>query len=591
MVAATALFGLVVCRWQPWLLFERQGFSNDFYDAQARAFWHLRLDVPAAVAGPEGFLIGGRTYLYYGPFLAVLRMPAVLLGHWVDGRLVRISMTTAFALSMVGSLRLLRSVARLLGRRLGERRETWFIAAIAATPLLSMAGWESVYHETELWAFALAILAFSYIVDLAMGGALRPAALLCLATVLTRSSVGYGVAVALALVHTERRRAVVLGAAAVPVGMSVLLNLARFGTLFDLPADRQVLSLLDPRRAAWFAGNGGSFFSFRFLPTTLVQYLRPDAVRVERLVPFVRFGPLATEYGSYPLEGNTPATSLPVAAPLVFGLAIVGLAVIVRRRLGRLVPLLLGSLAATAPTLLIGFVAQRYLVDLLPTLVVPAAVAVAAMGSVGRPMRVVGGVAIAWGAVVAVALATWISELKEPSFTTVRYAIDDVFFDGPPPGVIRLEPALAVPRDGVVAIDGPCAGLYIAEQGRWVALERADGVRSITFEILEGRTSVSTDAGQLVIDLDDTARVTWRPLDGTEVVSGPIENGQRPARVVVSADPVVDGLLVEVDGRVVLGAPAVPDLRTAVLAGPARRVLEPNSVDTCTAIARRVGPA
>ena len=104
--------------------------------------------------------------------------------------------------------------------------------------------------------------------------------------------------------------------------LNVALNLAKFGTLFDLPADRQLLSLQNPARAAWFAGNDGSFFSPRFLPTTVVQYLRPDALRFERLVPFVRFGPLATELGSYPLEANTPASSLPASATLLFVLAI-----------------------------------------------------------------------------------------------------------------------------------------------------------------------------------------------------------------------------------------------------------------------------
>ena len=37
-LAATALFLLVVCRWRPWDLFVDTGFSNNFYDEQARAF-------------------------------------------------------------------------------------------------------------------------------------------------------------------------------------------------------------------------------------------------------------------------------------------------------------------------------------------------------------------------------------------------------------------------------------------------------------------------------------------------------------------------------------------------------------------------
>src|ERR1700712_4254968 len=91
-VAGTVLFLLVVCQWRPWTLFDRAGFSADFYDAQAHAFLGLHLDVAASIPGPEGFLIGGRTYLYYGPFLALVRLPVAVFGHWADGRLVRLSL-------------------------------------------------------------------------------------------------------------------------------------------------------------------------------------------------------------------------------------------------------------------------------------------------------------------------------------------------------------------------------------------------------------------------------------------------------------------------------------------------------------------
>src|SRR3954467_15652271 len=92
-IAGTILFLLVVCQWRPWDLFSRGGFSADFYDAQAHAFAGLHLDVPAAIPGPVGFLIGGRTSLYYAPFLALARLPFAVFGHWADGRLVRLSLT------------------------------------------------------------------------------------------------------------------------------------------------------------------------------------------------------------------------------------------------------------------------------------------------------------------------------------------------------------------------------------------------------------------------------------------------------------------------------------------------------------------
>ena len=54
-IAATVVFALIVCRFQPWQLFTREAYSNDFYDEQARSFLRFRLAVRPEVPGPEGF--------------------------------------------------------------------------------------------------------------------------------------------------------------------------------------------------------------------------------------------------------------------------------------------------------------------------------------------------------------------------------------------------------------------------------------------------------------------------------------------------------------------------------------------------------
>ena len=94
-VVAVVVFWLVATSWRPWQLFDRAGFSADFYDEQARAFWHGRLAVDPAIPGPEGFVVDGKTYLYYGPFLSLVRMPLMLFGDLFVGRLVRVSMLIA----------------------------------------------------------------------------------------------------------------------------------------------------------------------------------------------------------------------------------------------------------------------------------------------------------------------------------------------------------------------------------------------------------------------------------------------------------------------------------------------------------------
>ena len=577
--AATVLFLLILCAWKPWDLFARGGFSSDFYDAQARAFVHGRLDVAASVAGPEGFLIDGATYLYYGPLLALVRMPFALFGHWADGRLSRASITLGFLTACTLARHLAVAIGASLGRTVSPRRQALLVAAVAASPALSLAGWNSVYHETEMWAFALFLATSVALLRMWATPTRRTvlvAGVLAVCTVLTRSSVGFGALGAVGMVglllwHRHRRVAyAAMGAMVSGVAISVAINLAKFGTLFDLPADRQLLSLQDPTRAAWFAGNNGSFFSPRFLPTTVVQYLRPDAIRFERLLPFVRFGPLAPEYGSYPLEGNTPASSLPAAAAALTVLALIGIVVIVRRSAWVPLAIFVGALVAAVPSFMIGFVANRYLVDMLPALVIPAAVALAVVAVPSRPPRraVVGGALalLVWGAWVNVALATWTQQLKEPGFTELRYDIDDALFGGAPPSVVTMIAGQDVPRDGVVGIDGDCDGLYIAEQGAWAPLERADGVRRLRGMVADENslvTIVAAGGGDLDLSgVGGSVAVTYVPDSDDRVEGTPVAtNG--PYSLDVISDPVTGQLEVRIDGTLVLLAYDAPVLADA----------------------------
>jgi len=570
-IVAAVVFLFAVCKWRPWDLFDRAGFSGDFYDAQAHAFLRLRLDVPAAIPGPEGFLIGGKTYLYYGPLLALARLPFAVFGHWADGRLVRLSLVAGYVVLLTATFHLVRQAARSVVAR-AALPGTVVVTAMAVSPALFLTGWVSVYHETEMWAAALCIAAAAQALRLwrePSRAALLWASGFALATLLTRATVGIGAFVAIAgvgllVLRRDRRIAIgALAAAAIGALVHVGLNEAKFGTLFDLPADRQLLTLQSPTRAAWFAGNGGSFFSPRFLPTTIVQYLRPDTIRLERLLPVVRYGPLAHVFGSYPLESNTASSSLTASATLLLVMAIVGVVVLIRRRLWGPLVVLGGMIVAAIPSFLIGFTANRYLVDMLPALAVPAAFAAVTWRSPARRwIRVLFVVGVVWGAWVNLALATWTQQLKSPGFTAWRYEIDDALFGGSPQSVVRLGPT--VPRDGVVGIDGQCTGLYIAEQGRWVALERSPARRvGGTFTPGADTTLLSGDAGTLTLSaVDDGVQVSWLPADG-EPVDGPVlawSGG--PVEVTVVSDPIVDGLLVTVGGKVGLLAGNPPDLST-----------------------------
>ncbi len=489
---AVAFFWLVATSWRPWDLFDRAGFGADFYDEQARAFLRGRLDVNPAIPGPEGFLIDGRTYLYYGPFLSIVRLPVMLFGDLFVARLVRVSMLIALVVLCRWSARLARAGRSVIG--LSTRRDDrWalglFTAAVAFSPAFFAAGWISVYNETELWALTLAVIGFVLVAEWAASGfddrrRLFGAGAAAKAATLTRAPIGLGVCVALVVCGVvllwrsrrsgfDRGRGAMLGGL-LPVVAHVVVNYAKFASLTSIPGDRQLLSLTDPERAAWFAGNNGSFFSYRFLPTTLVQYLRPDGLRFERLVPGVRFGPLAVDRGSYPAESITPASSLPASATLLVVLAVVGAVWLIRRRNRTWSLLVVAAAAGAVPTFMIGFIANRYLIDMLPPLTVAGAIGIwiVMAASWQRTIKVVGVALAVWGLWVNASLATWTNEYKTLGFTQFRYDIDAAVFPAPSPSLIELVAGGEVPRDGIVALDGQCQGVYMAEQGHWLAIDR-----------------------------------------------------------------------------------------------------------------------
>jgi hypothetical protein len=569
-LAATALFFLIVCRWRPWDLFDRGGFSADFYDEQARAFVHGHLDVRPEVPGPEGFLIGGRTYLYYGPLLAIARIPFAIVGaifgsdHWAFGRLTRVSLVLGYAAFLTGAFHLVRAFGDV-----SARRAALFVAIAAFSPALFLSGWVSVYHETEMWAAVFAVWAAVGTMRLVATPSTRNAVVTgacVVAATMTRAPIGIGLGLGagvVALMHIRRRHRewwMVLAGCVTAALAHVVVNVAKFRSLTNLPADRQLLTLQNPNRAAWFAGNDGSFFSVRFLKTTLAQYLRPDTLRFERLLPIVRFGPPAPQYGSYPLEATTPTSSLTATATLLLIAAIAGIVVLVRRR--QWVPLVLtaGALVAAVPTFAIGFVANRYLVDMLPMLLIPAAAA-AAFVHLPRRRVALGIVAalLAWGLWSNAALATWVQNLKEPGFTEWRYEIDDAIFGDPAPALQTLDRTAPVPRNGIVALDisgDECRSVYVAEDGKWNALEHTERFRRLSGALtLDGDTVVVEGDGWELLATTGDNTVQFRVGD---LIGEPLAWDGEPLDVSVVADEVEGGFRVTADGRDALFTFAVP---------------------------------
>src|SRR5215470_16076828 len=62
-----------------WDFFPPAGMLEEFYDAQAQSLLEGHIDVPADAIGPEAFVHGGKSYGYFGPTPALLRLPLEML--------------------------------------------------------------------------------------------------------------------------------------------------------------------------------------------------------------------------------------------------------------------------------------------------------------------------------------------------------------------------------------------------------------------------------------------------------------------------------------------------------------------------------
>jgi hypothetical protein len=587
-------------------LFPDPGVLGGFYDVQGRAILHGHLAVDPAAVGFEGFVVDGHTYIYFGPVLSLLRLPVLVVTHGLDGRLTVASMLVGFAALLAAGAWLHWQVRAFIrpGAPL-DRAERWAVFLLqvglgaGAVPLF-LASRAVVYHETELWGAALAVGSLAALVMVLRRPTLRRIALAGLLVTLainTRVPAGLGGVLglwALAVMAatslglwTERRAqtAVALAVAGlVALGSSAVVNVAKFDEPFGIPLDKQVFSNLDHNRQAALAANGGSLFGAKYVPTTLLQAVRPDAVGTTRSLPYVglpRNRPALV--GDVRFDTLEHSLSAPTSMPLLVLLALAGVVLAaVRSRLRPLLVLAGAAAAGAGLSLTIAYVTTRYLADFVPFLLLLALVGVQALlprlaaGGARARRLVVAGAALlvlvgivvngSVGLVTQRLLSAETSEARRAAFVRTQDRADELLGRRPAGvGTGAALPALGAPGDLFVL--GDCDGLYVASQSEWVPVERTprSGVRRLAARLAEtsrprvlatigsggDRVDVVTGPGRQV-SVRTAKGVTGR---GTRQALAP----GHVAEIGLSFDPLTAGsyfLSVSVDGRQVVDAPA-----------------------------------
>jgi hypothetical protein len=532
-------------------------FSN-FYDVQARSLLHGTWSMPANVLSIEGIRTGGRTDMYYGPVLALLHLPVLIFTHRLDGRLTEPSLLIGFLVALTIAMLLSWRIRHLVRGPVGMGRlEASLTAAFVVliglgSVLLFLGTTAQVYEETEMWGAAFALGAFFELVGVidqpSPGGVVATGVFTTLA-MLTRVSVGIGTEVAVGLVaavylitwgSTRARRwqpitlrlgracgvrvadapgrfgLGLVAATGVPLGLYVAINQIKFDTPFTVPFNRQVYSLENAHRKAVLASNGGSLFGWKYVPSNLVQYARPDALRFTRLFPWIMFPGKALVLGHVVYDVRDWSSSVPASMPVLFLLAVVGVVAVYRPhrnrphrpstsgRIAALRLVLVGALASTLGVLIESFVAQRYLADVMPLVLLAALAgwhhAAARWPTFPRTARRAAAVVLAALALLELgtnsSLALFYQRELGPVITIPQRAgmvsfqedVDRTLVGGPVPGVrfVSRLPTRATALD--LAVVGACSGVYQFDGQSWQPVELGAGGGALRLEVTFPRT-------------------------------------------------------------------------------------------------------
>jgi hypothetical protein len=539
--------------------------TGSFYDVQAKQLLKLRWDMPRDLLGVEAFRTGSKWYMYFGPFPAFLRMPVMAVAPGLAGHLSTVSMTIAFVIGLIFTSRLswtVRGFVRGVGAPV-ERLDQWatglFVFGVGTGSVLFFLGSEAwVYHEAALWGAVLAIGGFDFL--LRYVARLRTldlvfAALLTACAILSRPPVAMGPAIAMGIIavatlfrrtrpwvgmrdEVDVRRVVpyLLVAAAVPIVAFAVVNYIKFGSPFSLPNSRQLFSLKNPHRKLVLQANGGSLFGFKFVPTSLLQYLRPDALSFQSLIPGISFPARARNIGGLHFDTIEPTSSIPSSMPALTLLALGGIfgtlrpPKVVGTTLAALRAPLVGALLGASVTLTLSYIAQRYLTDFVPFIVVGAAAGlwmlVRWLSTRARLIvPVVTGFAVLVFAagVINTSLAVdyhylndFVGESKElGNFVETQYAVHKDFPGGDAPNVTQGDelPYPVLGRGQVFVVGDDCDGVYWSSGYRWMNVGR----------------SRDTGLYRLRAQFDPVDEPTWQPL----VVRG------EPGRLQVTAAQVL----------------------------------------------------
>jgi hypothetical protein len=558
-------FWLTFVDWRDHVTLFPRNPQGDVYDLQARALLSGHLNVPTGSLGVEGFIHDGQTYTYFGLFPSLMRLPILMVTHSLDGRLTAMSLFFAWIAICVATgacLLLIRHIIR--GTSTPSRLEIFSVCAMSATltagtVIPSLLACPRVYEEDIAWsiAFGLGLLA------LVLAFFLQPRkrwffaiAFLTMAAVMTRGSTGdawllvlFGLAAFCRFSshgQTWRRFTWWFAGLGVVGGLVIVaFSYLKFGIIYGFDERDQLWTHVYAPRRAFLDANGDKTFGLQFVPTNLKAYFSPFGMWVSGLFPFFQIPKGAVSpVGHVTFDQIWPTRSLTASTPFILGLSIFGTVVATVKAATPLERVLriavLGTVAATVPVLIFGYIAPRYLGDFVPWMVFASATGF--FWTLHRLkqraqlfMKVTAGFALLGvvmnGAASLTMQPSW-STVQASNFTSAQHALTPQALANE--AVVRSSVPIQAPP-GQIVIVGNCKGIYrtlgpqaditlrLMEHGSWFPVAPTPGVAA-TLSITINRTPIFYDE-ELVLATRGLTRLVLRPVSngvGRLIIENPV---------------------------------------------------------------------
>ncbi len=384
-IITALLIGFICCGFTTYWtfdLFEPELRSSTF-DSLGESLMDGRADVEHHTINWEGMQINGRTYIYQGPFPALLRIAFNSIAPQHHGEWARVSTLLAMLLIAVAS-------GIIGGLIAGTRGATLLpIGLSLGSPALYLAANSRIYHESIIWGLAWSLVGIAGIVIAITTKAKREGlVLLSMAfTFATLSRVTFGIPLALSMIIlwliAYRKWTLTLGtlaSLAIPAILGVLFqgwyNFARFGNWLKF-IDYSVF-YIKPETL-------GGEFNLRRVPEALANYLLPQIGNLDSAPLFIRTATSTLWHPELFFGWQEQITPLLLCSPwLLFGASISTF----KSKLPELRWFLFPFGLQAILILSYYFITQRYAAELIPFLLLATIMALAGLKDSPKIMRV-----------------------------------------------------------------------------------------------------------------------------------------------------------------------------------------------------------